>query len=80
MFIASASISSQQAKFLLRSESLCRAVTTGRVKTRYSEVALAVSEAGLLSPSPLSVLVWTCLLPAQEEPSAHTLFEVQCHR
>lgn len=62
------------------SESPCKVVPRVKVKNRYSEVALVVSEARLLSPRRLLVLVLTCLPSAQEEPSACSLFEVQCNR
>lgn len=78
--IASVRISSLQAELALCSEGLYKVVPAVKVKNRYSEVALTISEASLLSPRLLLMLVLTCLLSAQEEPSARALFEVQCNR
>lgn len=80
VFVAPASISSPQAELVLCSESLHKAVPAVKVKSRSSEVALAISEARLLSPRLLFMLVLTCLLSAQEEPPTRALFEVQRNR
>lgn len=76
--IASVSTSSLWVESVPCSGRLCAVVPAVKVRNSCSVVALASSEARLLTPRWLLMPVLTCLLSAREEPSACVLSEVPC--